>query len=178
MTRHLTEDAFEALLRGQASKEVERHLAECALCAQEWQDVARAHAFMLGGRVIQAPEDLYARVLAALEDAPAPQAGWWPVRGRALLALALSALLLLAGGGMVGLVVLVLSGMAWAPVVRVLVDVLQACARFGLHFLDVLLVIARAMLASPWMGPMLLVAVLLALLATWTTRFYSRRLFA
>ena len=179
MNVHLTAEAFDALLAGKASDEIREHLAECAICAEIWEDIARGHAFMLQAPTVSAPAGLHARVVDALEEVPwRPPARSRLAARRVWVSAAAVILLLLAGGGMVGMTILVLSSVALAPVVRALANVWHVGIRFALDLLEILFLFLKITVGNPWLVPMLALALLLVLLAMWTTRFYSRRLYA
>jgi len=176
MTYHLTEEDFDALLTGTVSTKVRDHLKECPTCARAWRDEARAHAFLRQARPVPAPTTLHGRVMAALATSASPARPAVYARRWLLALLTLSGL---AGSGLVAMGLIVLLGrQELTPLLGVATRVAHLGLRFLFDLLDVLLTVLEILALTPWSAVLVLTALLLSLLAYWTTRFYSRRLFA
>lgn len=177
MTHHLRDEDFDALLADTASEPIRAHLATCPTCAQAWQDVARGHAFLRQARPIPAPLGFHDRVMAALAAAPSPAPWGISPRARRWLFVALLVSCLAGGGLLASAVVLFLEGWRLTPILGVAMQVARVGLRFALNLTDVLLTVVEILALTPWGAALVFTALLLGLLALWTTRFYSRRLF-
>ncbi len=177
MSEHLTVEDFDALLADIAPGRVRAHLEVCATCRKAWEEVLAAHCLLMGAEAIPAPAGFHDRVMAALDTGVSrPLTLSARVRAALLVLLGISgaAVGVLAVGTMLALV----GGASLTPLARVLARVLLVFLHMATELVDVLALTAKVLVMTPWMPALVVVAVLSTLLALWTTRFYSRRLFA
>ncbi len=178
MTRHLSTDDFQALLEGRAADDVRAHVQECALCREIWQDVGAAHAMLSQAEMVAAPASFHAQVMDALGTEEtltrpllSPGARW----GLAGLVLASG---LAAGIVFVMGIVAVMTG-ALGPLFpgKIVLTLLEPIVRLLVDLGEVLVLVLKALVVSPWAGTLLLLAVVMTALTVLMTRFYSRRLY-
>ncbi len=69
---------LEDSLRPRRRRQVAGHLSDCAACREELAALQRTGELLAGAPQQTPPADLWERVAADLEHAPAPARAWWP----------------------------------------------------------------------------------------------------
>lgn len=177
MSEHLTVEDFDALLADIAPGRVRAHLEVCAACREAWEEVMAAHRLLIRAEAIPAPAGFHDRVMTALDSGVSR-----PLILSARVRAALLVLLGVSGAAAsvlaVGTIVALVGGASLAAIARTLARVLHVFLLLATEVVDMLSLMVKVLVMTPWMPALVLAAVLSTLLALWTMRFYSRRLFA